>query len=203
MGKTLSDSVLTPGYTALVTPLAMQCTAYINANLGSWVNGGADGFEQLTAAIEKLSEGLPGRKEPTVPPAGESAQAPTTQSIQPLVKSSRRAACRREAGHGPVTDDKDATDPVKNVQNELRDASTQIKTTITDAQAKTKAAATKATADIEKSARKAGETLNKIAKDGEAQIKKTADGVKKAVKDTVNHVSDAAKAGAEKKAAKK
>jgi hypothetical protein len=204
VGKTLSDSVLTPGYTALVTPLATQLTAYINANLGSWVNGGADGFEQLTAAIEKLSEGLPGAKQQTVPPAGESAQALTTPStIQPLVKSPAPQPVVEKQAAAPVTDTKDATDPVKNVQNELRDASTQLKTNITDAQAKTKAAAAKATADIEKSAKKAGETLNKIAKDGEAQIKKTADGVKKAVKDTVNHVSDAAKAGAEKKAAKK
>jgi hypothetical protein len=203
VGKTLSDSVLTPGYTALVMPLATQLTAYINANLGSWVNGGADGFEQLTAAIEKLSEGLPGAKAPTVPPAGESAQALTSQTIQPLAKSPAPQPVVEQQATAPVTDTKDATDPVKNVQNELRDASTQLKTNITDAQAKTKAAATKATADIEKSAKKAGETLNKIAKDGEAQIKKTADGVKKAVKDTVNHVSDAAKAGAEKKAAKK
>jgi hypothetical protein len=203
VGKTLSDSVLTPGYTALVTPLATQLTAYINANLGSWVNGGADGFEQLTAAIEKLSEGLPGAKQQTVPPAGESAQALTPSTIQPLVKSPAPQPVVEQQATAPVTDTKDATDPVKNVQNELRDASTQLKTNITDAQAKTKAAATKATADIEKAAKKAGETLNKIAKDGEAQIKKTADGVKKAVKDTVNHVSDAAKAGAEKKTAKK
>jgi hypothetical protein len=202
VGKTLSDSILTPGYTAFVTPLATQFTGYLNDNLGSWVNGGASGFEQFTAAIEKLSEGLPGATAQTVPPAGESAQALTAQSnIQPLLKPVDPApAVEKQA---VVADTKDTTVPVGNVQNELRDASTQIKTNITDGQAKTKAAAAKATADIEKSAKKAGDTLNKIAKDGEAKIKKTADGVKKAVKDTVNHVSDAAKAGTEKKAAKK
>jgi hypothetical protein len=197
VGGALGSAVLAPGYTVFVTPFATQLTNFLNENAGSIVNGGANGFEQLTAAIESLSEGLPGAQKQTVPPAGESAQTLTTQStIQPLAKSVGPTPAVEQAG---VTDTKDTTDPVKNVQNELRDASTQIKTNITAANAKTKAAVTKASADIEKSAKKAGETLNKIAKDGEAQIKKTADGVKKTVKDTVNHVSDVAKAGTEKK----
>jgi hypothetical protein len=202
VGGALGSAILAPGYTALVTPFATQFTNFLNENAGSIVNGGANGFEQLTAAIESLSEGLPGAQKQSVPPAGESAQTLTTQStIQPLTKSvAPTPAVEKQA---VVTDTKDATDPVTNVQNQVRDANTQIKNNITAANAKTKAAATKATADIEKSAKKAGDTLNKIAKDGETQIKKTTDGVKKAVKDTVNHVSDAAKAGTEKKEAKK
>ncbi|WP_319447322.1 MULTISPECIES: hypothetical protein [unclassified Mycobacterium] len=202
VGGALGSAVLAPGYTALVTPFATQFTNFLNENAGSIVNGGANGFEQLTAAIESFSEGLPGAQKQTVPPAGESAQTLTTQStIQPLAKSVDPTPTVEK--QVVVTDTKDTTDPIKNVQNQVRDANTQITTNITAAQAKTKAAVTKASADIEKSAKKAGATLNKIAKDGEAQIKKTADGVKKAVKDTVSHVSDAAKAGTEKKTEKK
>jgi hypothetical protein len=203
VGGALGSAVLAPGYKAFVTPFATQFTNFLNENAGSIVNGGANGFEQLTAAIESFSEGLPGAQKQTVPPAGESTQTLTTQSTPQLFSKASSTPVVEKETIAPVTDTKDTTDPIKNVQNQVRDANTQIKNNITAANAKTKAAVTKATADIEKSAKKAGDTLNKIAKDGEAQIKKTADGVKKAVKDTVNHVSDAAKAGTEKKAEKK
>jgi len=198
VGKTLSDSILTPGYHALVTPLALQITNFLNENAGSIVNGGANGFEQLTAAIESLSEGLPGAQQQTVPPAGE-AQTLTTQSTPQLFsKASSTPVVEKQA----VVEDQDAkvtTDPIKNVQNQVRNANTQITTSITAANAKTKASVAKATADIEKSVKKTSDTLNKIAKDGQDQIKKTVEGVQKAVKAAGDSVSKAAKAATEKK----
>jgi hypothetical protein len=77
--------LLTPVYGATITPVSTLFTNYVNQNLGSWVNGGASGFEQLTAAIANLSYGLPGATTPTVPPAGESADALTMQSTPQLV----------------------------------------------------------------------------------------------------------------------
>jgi hypothetical protein len=199
VGQSLADAVLTPGYQILVTPLATQLTAYLNANLGSWVNGGASQFEQLTAAIANLSAQIPGATPipaPAVTPAAQNNALLETASVQnkqaaPVVHSQQT-----------IVQTQASTDPVKNVQNELRSANTQITTSITAANAKTKASVAKATADIENSVKKAGATLNKIAKDGQDQIKKTVEGVQKTVKAAGDSVGNAAKA-ATKKADKK
>jgi hypothetical protein len=205
VGATLSSSVLTPGYTAFVTPLALQLTNFLNENAGSIVNGGASGFEQLTAAIANLSYGLPGATTPTVPPAGESADALTMQSTPQLVadkKTNPSPVVEQTAAVVPTADTKDAADPIKNVQNQVRNANTQITTSITAANAKTKAAVSKATADIEKSVKKTSDTLNKIAKEGEAQVKKAVEGVQKTVKAAGDSVSKNVKTATEKAKAK-
>jgi hypothetical protein len=205
VGQSLADAVLTPGYQALVTPLATPFTAYLNQNLGSWVNGGASGFEQLTAAIANVSYGLPGATTPTVPPAGESADALTMQSTPQLVadkKTNPSPVVEQTAAVVPTADTKDAADPIKNVQNQVRNANTQITTSITAANAKTKAAVSKATADIEKSVKKTSDTLNKIAKEGEAQVKKAVEGVQKTVKAAGDSVSKNVKTATEKAKAK-
>jgi hypothetical protein len=202
VGGTLGLAVLTPAYATLVTPVATQLTSFLNANAGSIVNGGADAFEQLTAAIEGLSEGLPGAQQQTVPPAGASTHALTTNStIQPLAKSPVTSTAV-EKPTVTTTTPKVASDPMTNVQNQLRSANTQITTSITAANAKTKASVAKATADIEKSVEKAGAKLNKIAKDGQDQVKKAVEGVQKTVKAAGDSVGNAAKA-APKKADKK
>jgi hypothetical protein len=199
VGATLSSSVLTPGYTAFVTPLALQLTNFLNENAGSIVNGGASGFEQLTAAIANLSYGLPGATTPTVPLAGESADALTMQSTPQLVVKTTTPSTVVEKKTVITADAKASTDPITNVQNQVRDANTQIKSSIAAANAKTKAAVTKATADIEKSVKNTSDTLNKIAKDGENQVRKTVAGVQSAVKKTADSVGNAAKAATEKK----
>jgi hypothetical protein len=199
VGQSLADAVLTPGYQILVTPLATQLTAYLNANLGSWVNGGASQFEQLTAAIANLSAQIPGATPipaPAVTPAAQNNALLETASVQnkqaaPVVHSQQT-----------IVQTQASTDPVKNVQNEVRSANTQITTSITAANAKTKASVAKATADIEKSVEKAGAKLNKIAKDGQDQVKKAVEGVQKTVKAAGDSVGNAAKA-ATKKADKK
>ncbi len=172
------SSVLGQAYAATVTPVATQYTNYLNENIGSWVNDGADALEQATAAIADVSYQLPGAHQPVVPAAGTQATAQT------LVKSSSTTdtVANKQAAVGK---DQTSTDPLTNVQNQVRDANTQLKTSIATANAKTKAAAAKASADIEKSVKTTSATLNKIAKDGEAQVKKTVDGAQKTVKDTV------------------
>ena len=151
----------------------------INQINGPLANGLANGLEQLTAAIARLSYGLPGANTPVVPAPGvQSRIAPSNVAVADTTTVTAKK---------PVvsTSDAEATEdtgaPAKNVQNELRNSNTQIATSVAAANGRTTAAVAKARADIEKSVKAASDNLNKFAKDGGAQIKKVVDGVKKAV----------------------
>lgn len=185
------SSVLGQLYGATVTPVATQYTNYLNENIGSWVNDGANALEQATAAIADASYQLPGAHQPVVPAAGTQTSAQTlvqSSSTTDVVASKQAAVVKGQA----------STDPITNVQNQVRDANTRLKTSIATANAKTKAAAAKASDDIDNSVKKTTATLNKIAKDGQAQVKKTVDGAQATVKDTVGHVGDTAKSATQK-----
>ncbi|MGH3643498.1 MAG: hypothetical protein ACRDUX_31275 [Mycobacterium sp.] len=189
---------LNPLYASLVTPLATQYTNYLNQNIGSWTNGAANGLEQFTGAIADLSYGLPGAARPVVPPAGQSLQDASVQSLAKASDDSPNVAQDKQIA---VVKDKDAADPITNVQNQAKKARTELDANIKAANAKTQASVKKAGADVEKSVKKTAATLNKIAKDGQDQIKKTVAGVQKTVHDAASNVRDAAKNATDKKPA--
>jgi hypothetical protein len=189
---------LNPLYASLVTPLATQYTTYLNQNIGSWTNGAANGLEQLTSAIADLSYGLPGAARPVVPPAGQSLQDASAQSVVTLSDDSPNIVQDRQIA---VVNDKGTDDPITNVQNQAKKARAELDANIKAANAKTRASVKKAGADVEKSVKKTAATLNKIAEDGQDQIKKTVAVVQKSIHDAAKNVSDAAKNTADKKPA--
>ena len=195
VGAALSGAVLTPGFDLLLRPVGMQFTNGTNQINGPLTNGLAISLEQLTAAIARLSYALPGANTPVVPAPGVQPQVAPAPTVQSRVASSNVVPGTTTAAEKkPVVesieaseDTSDAEDiedteaPSKNVQNELRNANTQIASSVAAANGRTTAAVAKARADIEKSVKAASDNLNKIAKDGGAQIKKVVDGVQKAV----------------------
>jgi hypothetical protein len=189
---------LNPLYASLVTPLATQYTNYLNQNIGSWTNGAANGLEQFTGAIADLSYGLPGAARPVVPAADQSLQDPSVQSLAKASNESPNVAQDKQIA---VVKDKDAVDPITNVQNQAKKARAELDANVKAANAKTRESVKKAGADVEKSVKKTAATLNKIAQDGQDQIKKTVAGVQRTVHDAARNVSDAAKNATDKKPA--
>lgn len=219
VGKTLSDSVLTPVFNATAAPLGAQLTNYLNNNVGSWADGFANFVKQLTAAIANASYNLPGATQPEVtnspstlavnntPQTGlptlplaktlslPSAPSLNTNTSTPTTNSAADQTKSTVTDTTKSTDTTKATDNTKTVSTSANTARDRVNTSVTQATKQINDTAKKATKQISDTAKQAGDNLNNIAKKGQDAVKKTVAGATQGAKDT----ADNAKAGASSK----
>ncbi|MEE6168710.1 MULTISPECIES: hypothetical protein [unclassified Mycolicibacterium] len=219
VGKTLSDSVLTPVFNATAAPLGAQLTNYLNNNVGSWADGFAYLVKQLTAAIANASYNLPGATQPEVtnspstlaanntPQTGlptlplaktlslPSAPSLNTNTSTPTTNSAADQTKSTVTDTTKSTDTTKATDNTKTVSTSANTARDRVNTSVTQATKQINDTAKKATKQISDTAKQAGDNLNNIAKKGQDAVKKTVAGATQGAKDT----ADNAKAGASSK----
>ncbi len=210
VGKTLSDSVLTPVFNATAAPLGAQLTNYLNNNVGSWADGFANFVKQLTAAIANASYNLPGATQPAATNnASTLAVTSTPQTGLPTLPSAKTlslpsvpssttntgtttANSTADAPKSSVTDTTTkATDNTKKLSTSANTARDRVNTSVKQINDTAK----NATKQISDTAKQASDNLNNIAKKGQDAVKKTVAGATQGAKDT----ADKAKAGASSK----
>ncbi|GAS86016.1 hypothetical protein [Mycolicibacterium brisbanense] len=208
VGKTLSDSVLTPVFNATAAPLGAQLTNYLNNNVGSWADGFANFVKQLTAAIANASYNLPGATKPEAT-ASTLAVTSTPQTGLPTLPSAKTlslpsvpssttntgtttANSTADEPKSSVTDTTSkATDNTKKLSTSGNTARDRVNTSVKQINDTAK----NATKQISDTAKEASDNLNNIAKKGQDAVKKTVAGATQGAKDT----ADKAKAGASSK----
>ncbi|WP_458318610.1 hypothetical protein [Mycolicibacterium brisbanense] len=210
VGKTLSDSVLTPVFNATAAPLGAQLTNYLNNNVGSWADGFANFVKQLTAAIANASYNLPGATQPAVTNnASPLAVNSTPQTGLPTLPSAKTLSLpsvpSSTTNTGTTTANSTADEPKSSVTDTTTKATDNTKKLSTSANTardrvntsvkQINDTAKNATKQISDTAKQASDNLNNIAKKGQDAVKKTVAGATQGAKDT----ADKAKAGASSK----
>jgi hypothetical protein len=210
VGKTLSDSVLTPVFNATAAPLGAQLTNYLNNNVGSWADGFANFVKQLTAAIANASYNLPGANQPVATnasPLAVNAAPQTGLPTLPLAKtlslpaapslntntSTTTTNSTADETKSTASDTSKVTDNTKKVSTSANAARDRVNTSVTQATKQINDTAKKATKQIGDTAKQASDNLNNIAKKGQDAVKKTVAGATQGAKDTAD------KAGASSK----
>ncbi|ORA31461.1 hypothetical protein [Mycobacterium aquaticum] len=210
VGKTLSDSVLTPVFNATAAPLGAQLTNYLNNNVGSWADGLANLVKQLTAAIANASYNLPGATQPAATNSASTLAATSTpQTGLPTLPSAKTLSLpsvpSSTTNTGTTTANSTADEPKSSVTDTTTKATDNTKKLSTSASTardrvntsvkQINDTAKKATKQISDTAKQASDNLNNIAKKGQDAVKKTVAGATQGTKDT----TDKATAGASSK----
>ncbi|WP_164478741.1 hypothetical protein [Mycolicibacterium stellerae] len=152
-------------WNATAKPVGQQFQSVLDDNVGSWANGLASGFEQLTGSVADATGG---------------DQSATTMSS--TASTAKVDATEAETEPAITTKATDLTNVSAQLSDTLTNATSQIQSTANNAKAKTEAAV-----------KSAQSQLNSIASSGQKAINDTVSSVKNAVSDTANKVTDAAK----------
>jgi hypothetical protein len=163
-----AESAGTAVWNAAVKPVGEQFKNALNDNVGSFANGAASQFEQLTGSVADATGG------------DQSASTTSLASAKPT----GNVADTGDTTPGAITPSTGA--------NDLTNVSAQLNDTLKKTNASIATASKNARAQTDAAVKKAQAQINKIAADGQKAISDTVNGVKKAVNDTVSGVKKTA-----------
>ncbi|OBB15351.1 hypothetical protein A5662_06670 [Mycobacteriaceae bacterium 1482268.1] len=169
------ESVGTTVWNATVKPVGEQIKGVLNENVGSFTNGAASQFKQVTGSIADATGG---------------DQSASTTSLAAAPSSANGADTGGSTDTPITTNAKDLTNVSANLNDRLNKASASITNAANNIRTQSDAAV-----------KRAQTQLNKIAADGQKAINNTVNGVTKAVNDTVSGVQKAAAEATNKTAA--